>query len=101
MKKPWNSNHTTKLAEERGEAKSKEDRDHWKMLDKEMTKSATQDKNRYLEQKCMEMEKEGGKSSKKVFQIMREITGKWVPKTDAILDKAGRTLKKSDDIKRR
>ena len=47
------------------------------------------------------MEKEGEKSSKKVFQIMREITGKWVPKTDAIKHKTGRTLTESDNIKRR
>ena len=32
---------------------------------------------------------------------MREITGKWVPKTDATKDKAGRTLTESDDIKQR
>ena len=45
------------------------------------------------------MENEGGKSSKKVFQTMREITGKWVPKTDAIKDKAGRILTEGDGIK--
>ena len=65
-----------------------------------MTRSARNDKNRYLEQKYVEMENEGNKSSKKIFQIMREITGKWVPKTDAIKDKMGRTLTESDDIKR-
>ena len=66
-----------------------------------MIKSATHDKNRYLEQKCMEMETERGESSKEVFQIMRKITGMWVPKIDAIKDKAGRTLTESDDITRR
>ena len=100
IKKPWFSEHTTKLAEGRREAKSKGDREHWKMLDKEVMKNARH-KNRYLKQKYIEMENEGNNSSKKVFQIMREITGKWVPKTDTVKDKAGRTLTESDDIKRR
>eukprot|EP00112_Aurelia_sp_Birch-Aquarium-sp1_P002414 Seg1268.1 transcript_id=Seg1268.1/GoldUCD/mRNA.D3Y31 product="hypothetical protein" protein_id=Seg1268.1/GoldUCD/D3Y31 len=71
------------------------------MLDKEVTKSARNDKNRCLEQKWVEMENEGDKSSKKVFQIVREITGKWVPRTDVIKDKMGKTLTESDDIKQR
>ena len=101
MKKPWISEHTTKLAEERREAKRKGNREHWKRQNQEVTRSARNDKNRYLEQKCVEMENEGDKNSKKIFQIMREVTGKWVPKTDAIKDKMGRTLTESDDIKRR
>lgn len=47
------------------------------------------------------MENEGDKSSKKVFQIVREIPGKWAPRTDAVKDKMGKTLTESDDIKRR
>ena len=47
------------------------------------------------------MEKESDKSSKKVLQIMRKITGKWVPKTDTIKHKTGRTLTESDNIKQR
>ena len=59
-----------------------------------MIKGARHDKDRYLEQKCVEMKNEEDKSCKKVSKIMREITGKWVPKTDAaIKDKAGRAPK--------
>ena len=44
-KNPWISEYTIKLAQERREAKSKGNREHWKMLDKEVTKSAKNDKN--------------------------------------------------------
>ena len=70
------------------------------MLDEDVTKSARNDENRYFEENCVEMEKAAGKSSQKVFQIMRQMIGKWVPRTDAITDKTERTLIESDDIKR-
>jgi len=63
MKKPWVSEHTTKLAEERIEAKSKGDRDNWKMLDKELVKSARHDKNQFLEKK-----KKGKRALRKSFR---------------------------------
>ena len=68
--------HKPKLAEERREAKSKGNRDRWKMLDGEVVKSARLDKNQYFEQKCDQMDNEVAKSSKKVFQVIREGTGK-------------------------
>ena len=100
MKKPWISEHAAKLAEEIRGANSKGNGKNWKMLDKEVTKRARNDENRYLQQNCVEMEKEGDKSSKQVFQILREMTGKWVPRTYAIKDKTGRALTESNDIKR-
>ena len=50
------------------------------MFDKEVIKIARHDRKQYLQQKCIEMENEGDKSCKKVFWIMRGITGKWCQK---------------------
>ena len=68
MKKPLISEHATKLAEKIKEAKSKGNREPWKMLEKEETKSARNDKNRYLEQKYVEMESEGARALRKSFR---------------------------------
>ena len=58
------------------------------MLDKEVTKSARNDKNRYLEQNLLKWKMKGGSALSKSFR------GKWVARTDAIEDKTGRTLTK-------
>ena len=68
MKKPWISEHTAKITKERREVKCKGDRSHCKMQEKEVMKSARHDKNRYLEQKCIELENEGDKALKKSFR---------------------------------
>lgn len=84
QKKPWITTKTLSLAEERRKAKVKGDRTQWKMLNKEVSSSAREDENSYLEGKCIEMGREKDKNSKKVFKIVIEITGKWVLRTDVI-----------------
>ena len=101
QKKPWITTKTMSLAEERRKAKIKGDRAKWKALNKEVSSSARKDKNSYLEGKCKEMEGEKDKNSRKVFKIVKEITGKWISRTDVINDERGKTLTESKDIKNR
>ena len=101
QKTPWITTKTLSLADERRKAKVKGDRAQWKTLNTEVSSSAREDKNSYLEGKCLEMEREKDKNSREVFKIVKEITGKWVSRTDVINDERGKTLTESKDIKNR
>ena len=54
----------------------------------------------FLESKCEEFEKCRGES-KRMFRVLKELTNKWAPRTDAINDENGDTLTEDEDIKRR
>jgi hypothetical protein len=56
-------------------------------------------KNKFLEEKCIEMEKE--KDIRKAFRILKEVTGKWTPRSNVINDENGNALTESEDIKKR
>ena len=46
------------------------------------------------------LEKQRG-DSKKIFQTVKELTGKWTPRMDVINDGEGNTLTETEDIKSR
>ena len=57
QKQPWLTNETLWLADERKQAKVTGGRGRWGKLYTEFTKSAREDNNVYIENKCREMEK--------------------------------------------
>jgi hypothetical protein len=99
-KNPWISQTTLDLASERKKAKSDGNTDKWSQLNKDVTKSVIHDKKSFIESKCEEMENCRGES-KKVFQVLKEVTNKQPPRTDAVNDRNGVTLTETEDIKRR
>ena len=100
QKQTWLRNDTLGVADERRQAKVTGDTGRWERLNKELTKSAREDKNAYIESKCREMEKDTIKS-KKAFKILKEMTGKRSVRTDVINDTEGRALTESVDILKR
>ena len=70
QKQRWLTNETLGVAYERRQAKVTGDRGRWERLNKELTKSAREDKNAYIESKCREIEKDKTKS-KKAFRILK------------------------------
>ena len=58
------------------------------------------DQAAFVENKCMEMEKPGN-NSKKVYNLVKELTQKPSARADVINDKSGAILTESTDIKTR
>ena len=81
-------------------AKSEGNTTKWSQLNREVTKSVIGDKRSFIESRCEEMEQCKGES-KKVFQVLKEVTSKRTPRNDAINDENGVTLTENEGIKAR
>jgi hypothetical protein len=99
-KQPWITKTTLNLAEERRKAKAEGNRNEWSRLNSAVSKGVSEDKRNFIEKKCDELEAHKGES-KKIFQIVKELTGKHTPRTDVINDEEGNTLTEIEDIKQR
>ena len=77
-----------------------QDNDEWRRKDKLFTRKANEDKNRYLEDTCLELERSGS-DSRRVFQFLKKITHKRTSLMDVINDKEGKALTQDDEIKRK
>ena len=101
-KQPWISVDTLKLAEERRKAKVEGNSKDWSRLNTAVSKGAKEDMSNFIEEKCKELEKLKQRGdSKKIFQTVKELTGKWTPRMDVINDGEGNTLTETEDIKSR
>jgi len=100
MKRQWLKPETMEVAEERRNAKTREDNEEWRRLDKLFTQKANEDMNQYLEEKCMELERSSN-NPRRVFQLVKEITRKHDAQMDVINDKDGNALTEEAEIKRR
>ena len=76
------------------------DKNKWSKLNKSFSHSVKDDKRNYIKKKCDEIER-GRDDSKTAFDIVKELTKKWVPRMDVINDEDGNTLTETDDIKKR
>ena len=56
-KQPWISNQTFDIADDRKRAKAKHNRGEWSRLNKEVTSSVKEDKRKYIEGKCEDLER--------------------------------------------
>ena len=74
-----------------------QDNDEWRRQDKLFTRKANEDKNRYLEDMCLELERSGS-DSRRVFQFLKKITHKWTALMDVINDKEVKALTQDDEI---
>ena len=77
-----------------------QDNDEWMRKDKLFTRKANEDKNRYLEDMCLELERSGN-DSRRVFKFLKKITHKRTALMDVINDNEGRALTQDDEIKKR
>ena len=99
-KQPWISNQTFDIADDRKRAKAKRNRGEWTRLNKAVTSSVKEDKRKYIEGKCEDLERHKN-NSKAAFAIVKEITKKRIPRLDVIHDENGITLTENEDIKER
>ena len=102
-RKPWISEHTLELIEERRKAKMKGSTDaqtRWVELCKEVRKSARKDKRDYITKKCESMEENMG-NTKFVFQTVKDVTREFKPRMRSIRDESGNVLTEDEKISRR
>ena len=99
-KQPWISKTTLEIADKRQDARKRGDMEEWRKQHNEVSKAVRADQRAFVERKCEEMEK-AGSDSKKVYELVRELTQKSSARSDAINDRNGVTLTESADIKTR
>ena len=103
-KKPWISEDTLKLADEKRTLKqsknaSAQKEQQYKDLCKKVQKSARQDKERWIQQQCEEIEKGLviGKT-RHVYSLIKMLRRKFTPRISVIQDQDGKILQSQDEI---
>ena len=69
------------------------------LLNLAVTKSVVEDKKSFQKSKSEKLEKYRGEN-KKIFRVLKELTNKRAPRTDAINDENGVTLTEDEDKRR-
>ena len=100
LKQQWLSQEAMGITDERRNAKNMQDNDESRRKDKLFTRKANEDKNRYLEDMCLGLERSGS-DSRRVFQFLKKITHKRTALMDVLNDKEGKALTQDDEIKKR
>ena len=100
LKQQWLSQEAMEIADECKKANNMQDNDVWRRKDKLFTRKANEDKNRYLEDMCLELERSWS-DSRRVFQFLKKITHKRTALMDVINDKEGKALTQDDELKKR
>ena len=90
------------IAEERGEVKSKGERERYSQLNAEFQRIARRDKKAYLNEQCKEIEENNrvGKT-RDLFKKIRDTKGTFHAKMGTIKDRNGMDLTEAEDIKKR
>jgi len=110
-KKPteWISVKTEELVERRRAAKVKRDSvytrssaEEYRQLDREVKRSAKKDKQDWYDNCAKELEEASGKrDQRKVYQVVKTMTGKSTPQPLSVKDKDGRILTEQDEVEDR
>ena len=89
------------IYEERGEAKSKGERERYTQLNAEFQRIERKDKKAFLSEKCKEIEENSrmGKTGD-LFKKIRDSKGTFHAKMHSIKDRNGMDLTEAEDIKR-
>ena len=91
-----------KIAEKRGEAKGKGEKERYTHLNAEFQRIARRDKKAFLSDQCKEVEENNrmGKT-RDLFNKIRDIMGTFHAKMSSIKDRNGINLTEAEDIKKR
>ena len=89
------------IAEKRGEAKGKGEKERYTYLNAEFQRIAGRDKKAFLSDQCKEIEENNrmGKT-RDLFKKIRDTKGTFHAKMDSIKDRNGLDLTEAEDIKR-
>ena len=103
-KKPWITEKTLKLADEKRTLKqaknaSTQKEQHNKDLCKRVKKFAIQDKERWIQQQCEEIEKGLAIGrTRQMYSLIRMLRRKFTPRINVIQDQEGKILQFHDEI---
>jgi len=106
-KSPWISDKVFELADKRREVKASglDDSDKvrkYRELNRRIQHQTRQDKNDYISQKCMEIEKHSAaNNTRDMFKNIKSLTKKATPKLNVLKDENGNILTEEEDIKAR
>ena len=111
-RKPWISDQTWKLIEERKALKQRilackeEDRinitEMYREKNRAVKRSAKKDKRNYLEDKATEAQEAAAVGdSRTLYKITRQLTGSWKTQPAVVRDKEGKALSKEEDQRNR
>ncbi|KAF7245187.1 Craniofacial development protein 2 [Varanus komodoensis] len=101
-KAKWLSEEALQIAEERGEAKVKGERERYTQLNAEFQRIARRDKNAFLNEQCKEIEENNriGRT-RDLFKKIGDMKGTFHAKMGMIKDQNGRDLTEAEEIKKR
>ena len=96
------SEESLQIAEQRREAKGKEEKERYKHLNAEFQRIARRDKKAFLSDQCKEIEENNriGKT-RDLFKKIRDTKGTFHTKMGSIKDRNGMDLTEAEDIKKR
>ena len=103
-KKAWISEETLKLADEKRALKqtrnaSTQEEQQYKGLCKKVKKSARQDKERWIQQQCEEIEKSLAIGrTRQAYSLIKMLQRKFTPRVSVIQDQDGKILQSQDEI---
>ena len=96
------SQEALQIAEERREAKGKEEKERYIHLNAEFQRIARRDKKAFLSEQCKEIEENNrmGKT-RALFKKIRATKGRFHAKMGIVKDRKGMDLTEAEDIKKR
>ena len=104
-KSPWISKETFSLADQKREARNKRDQSEenlhtYHQLCNNVRNSARGDKERWLREKCEDIEKKNASEhkSRKVYQLIKYLNRKWQPKHTTIKNDRGEVLQTQAEV---
>ena len=103
----WLTEETIEIAKTRRKLRAKgnltdAERRELQVLNSEFRREARRDKERFLEQKCEQLERfADSHNTRDLFRIQREIVQKSQPRLNAVKDKMGKVLTEDGDIQQR
>ena len=101
-KAKWLSEEALQIAEKRREAKNKEEKERYTLLNAEFQTIARRDKKAFLSDQCKEIEENNRmRKTRDLYKKMRDTQGTFHAKMGSIKDRNGRDLTEAEDIKKR
>ena len=97
----WLSEEVLQIAEKRGEAKGKGERERYTHWNAEFQKRAKRDKKAFLNQQCKEIEENNRmEKTRDLFKKTGDIKGTFPARMGTIKDRTGKDLTEAEEIKR-
>ena len=101
-KAKWLSEEALQIAEKRGEAKGKGEKERYAHLNEEFQRITKRDKKAFLSDPCKEIEENNRKgNTRDFFKKIRDTKVTFHAKMGIMMDRNGMNLREAEDIKKR